>query len=206
MGGGGGLLGAMRITGGAARGLVLRVPQGLGVRPATDKLRQAVFNSLGAAVAGARVLDLFAGAGGYGLEALSRGAAEVVLVEAQPRVARALAENLAVLRRALGRPEAGRVATADAYTWSLAGTAAFDLLFADPPYAHWPARGQTLLRLADGWLGGGGMMVLEHPGACEPSWPGWETRRRWAGGRADPAATILARAAAAPPEAQLPQG
>ena len=71
----------MRITGGLARSIPLILPKGDAVRPATDALRQAVFSSLAARVAGARFLDLFAGSGAYGLEALSRGASSGVFVE-----------------------------------------------------------------------------------------------------------------------------
>ena len=77
----------MRISGGLARGIPLLAPRGDAVRPATDSLRQAVFSSLGERVAGARFLDLFAGTGAYGLEAISRGAAGGVFVEKDARAA-----------------------------------------------------------------------------------------------------------------------
>ena len=77
----------MRISGGGARGIPLVVPKGDAVRPATDGMRQSVFSSLGARVSGARFLDLFAGSGAYGLEALSRGAAAGVFVEQNGKAA-----------------------------------------------------------------------------------------------------------------------
>lgn len=104
----------MRITGGLARGIVLRVPGGDQVRPATDAMRQAVFSSLGARVAGATFLDLFAGAGGYGLEALSRGAASGVFIEKNAAAAACLRQNLAAVRKSLGSapPPGGQVVRA----------------------------------------------------------------------------------------------
>src|SRR5258708_32993696 len=77
----------MRISGGIARGITLATPKGDATRPATDGMRQAVFSSLGASVVGARFLDLFAGSGAYGLEALSPGAASGVFVEQSPKAA-----------------------------------------------------------------------------------------------------------------------
>src|SRR5471030_2715621 len=95
----------MRISGGAARGITLVAPKGDAVRPATDGLRQAVFSSLGARVAGARFLDLFAGSGAYGLEALSRGATGGVFVESNHRAVGCLRKNLSAVCKSLGRDE-----------------------------------------------------------------------------------------------------
>ena len=83
----------MRITGGKAARRILKVPKGLGVRPTPDLVKQAVFNSLGCRVAGARVLELFAGTGALSLECLSRGAASAVCVEKSPRHAETLRQN-----------------------------------------------------------------------------------------------------------------
>src|SRR5690242_14529688 len=93
----------MRISGGAARGVPLLVPKGDAVRPATDGMRQAVFSSLGARVAGARFLDLFAGSGAYGLEALSRGAAGGVFVEQNAKAAACVKKNIETVCKSLGR-------------------------------------------------------------------------------------------------------
>ncbi|HTB63133.1 MAG TPA: RsmD family RNA methyltransferase, partial [Opitutales bacterium] len=92
----------MRITGGRARGIVLKIPQRGELRPATDYLRQAVFSSLGPRVVGARVLDLFAGTGAYGLEALSRGAAHVTWVDANGSAITAIRANLAAVAKSMG--------------------------------------------------------------------------------------------------------
>ena len=97
----------MRIIGGADRGRRLRAPRGLRTRPTADRMRVTLFDILGPSVAGARVLDLFAGTGAVGLEALSRGAARAVFVERDPAALRALRGNLAAL--GLGRQRgAGR--------------------------------------------------------------------------------------------------
>src|SRR6187401_769321 len=93
----------MRISGGAARGIPLVVPKGDAVRPATDGMRQAVFSSLGERVVGARFLDLFAGSGAYGLEALSRGAAAGVFVEQNAKAAHCLRQNITAVCKSLGR-------------------------------------------------------------------------------------------------------
>jgi 16S rRNA (guanine966-N2)-methyltransferase len=92
----------MRVIGGHDRGRRLRAPRGLATRPTADRVRVTLFDVLGPAVAGARVLDLFAGTGAVGIEALSRGAARVVLVERDQSALRALRANLA----ALGAPRA----------------------------------------------------------------------------------------------------
>lgn len=86
---------AVRIIGGLAAGRLLKVPEGLGVRPTPDKVKLAVFNSLGAFLDGARVLDLFAGSGALGLECLSRGAREMVSIEKSEKHARFFRQNLA---------------------------------------------------------------------------------------------------------------
>src|SRR5438876_7270146 len=85
----------MRIIGGTAAGLLIKVPKGYDVRPTPDLVRQAIFNSLGARVVGARVLDLFSGSGALGLECLSRGAASVLSVEHSSRHAAMIRHNLA---------------------------------------------------------------------------------------------------------------
>src|SRR5438132_7599808 len=93
----------MRISGGAARGIPLVVPRGDAVRPATDGMRQAVFSSLGERVVGARFLDLFAGSGAYGLEALSRGAAGGTFVEQNAKAAACIRQNITAVGKSLAR-------------------------------------------------------------------------------------------------------
>jgi 16S rRNA (guanine966-N2)-methyltransferase len=118
----------MRVIAGEARGLPLSAPSPA-IRPTMDRVREAIFSSLGDAVPGARVLDLFAGSGALGIEALSRGAASAVFVDANPRCAACVRENL---RRA--RFEAS-VQVMDAFKFlELYAESDFDLIFADPPY------------------------------------------------------------------------
>ena len=93
----------MRISGGAARGIPLMVPKGDAVRPATDGMRQAVFSSLGGRVVDAQFLDLFAGSGAYGLEALSRGAAGGIFVEQNGKTVECLRRNIAAVCKSLRR-------------------------------------------------------------------------------------------------------
>src|ERR1035437_9316558 len=129
----------MRISGGQARGIPLIVPKGDAVRPATDGMRQAAFSSLGGYVTGARFLDLFAGSGAYGLEALSRGAAGGgggggCCAKKPAGGPPCLRRNLAAVCKSLGRDPAGvEVWQADALTMAPTDPLP-DLVFIDPPY------------------------------------------------------------------------
>jgi 16S rRNA (guanine966-N2)-methyltransferase len=126
----------MRITGGSAARRILKVPKGLEVRPTPDLVKQAVFNSLGTRVAGARVLELFAGTGALSLECLSRGAASALCVEKSSRHASVLRENF----QAAGfSPDALQVRVQDVFAalGQLAeADACFELVLADPPYGE----------------------------------------------------------------------
>ncbi|MGH8080513.1 MAG: 16S rRNA (guanine(966)-N(2))-methyltransferase RsmD [Lysobacter sp.] len=150
--------GKVRIIGGRWRGTRLNVRDAPGLRPTSDRVRETLFNWLLSALPGARVLDLFAGSGALGMEALSRGAASAVLVERDP----ALAAELRALAERLEGGEAAQVVQGDALAWLGAQPAAgadapgFDLAFVDPPFAAglwdavWPA---LLPRLApSAWL------------------------------------------------------
>lgn len=141
----------MRITGGEFASRRLRVPASA-VRPTAERVREALFSMLAHrdVLAGARVLDLFAGSGALGLEALSRGAASALFVESSRRVARTLAGNVA----ALGVERRARIVVRDAVSalQALAAEGArFDLCFLDPPYATGHAA-QSLALLAEGGL------------------------------------------------------
>ena len=132
----------MRITGGIHRGRILKVPDGLEVRPTQDRVREALFNILMHDIAGARFLDVFAGSGAVGLEAMSRGAASVTFVERSPRHIAYIKSNAAMLKLA---PE---IIQADAYQY-LAGFSGspFDIVYADPPYALGEEQGfETVLK------------------------------------------------------------
>lgn len=117
----------MRVITGSARGRKLLEPEGMAIRPTTDMVKEAVFNILQFELEGARVLDLFAGTGQLGIEALSRGAAEAVFVDSSAAAARLVKENLA----ACGFE--GRVAQGDALSM-LPHLGRFDVVFLDPPY------------------------------------------------------------------------
>lgn len=128
----------MRVVAGTARGRKLEVPPGDHTRPTADRVREAIFNSLYSlgAVEGARVLDLFAGSGALGIEALSRGAASATFVENDRAALVALRRNL----DALGLTDDARVVPGDGTTF-LASATDFDLILLDPPYefAGWEA-------------------------------------------------------------------
>jgi len=122
--------GHVRIIAGHLRGSHLPVPAVPGLRPSTDRLRETLFNWLQGEVAGCRALDLFAGSGALGLEAASRGAAEVVLVEREPILVRSLEESLRRLKVTVARVE-----QADALAWlARSPKPRFDLVFIDPPF------------------------------------------------------------------------
>ena len=124
--------GSVRIIGGRWRGTRLPVADSPGLRPSTDRVRETLFNWLQQALSGARVLDLFAGTGVLGLEAVSRGAASAQLVEAEPQLARALE---AVVAR-LGATGEVAIHRGDALAWLRAQPAlVFDIAFVDPPFA-----------------------------------------------------------------------
>jgi 16S rRNA (guanine966-N2)-methyltransferase len=160
-----------RLIAGAAGGRRLKVPPA-GVRPTGDRAREGLFNSLGSLLDldGARVLDLYAGSGALGLEALSRGAAEVVLVESGPRVLPVLRANLAAVGLPGARVVAGSVPTVVAGP----APAAFDLVLADPPYAVPVADVLGVLGslAAGGWCAPDAVVVVERSSREEPwEWP-----------------------------------
>jgi 16S rRNA (guanine966-N2)-methyltransferase len=119
----------MRVIAGSAGGVRLAVPK-RGVRPTMDRVKAAIFSSLGEAIIGARVLDLFAGSGALGIEALSRGAASAIFVEDDRQSAKAIEENLAKTNLQ------GRVRDQDVFDFLRQQSNAdrFQIIFADPPY------------------------------------------------------------------------
>ena len=169
----------MRVSGGTISRREIRVPAG--IRPTQDKVRAALFNSLGEAVVGARVLELFAGSGALGIEAWSRGASLVCWVEADRRVASVLKENVQSLCRD-GAPT--EIRQLDAMLFLRKGWTGqpFDIILADPPYdrdgrSRW--LDHVLLALEEGgMLAAGGLLVFEQ-GASEnvPARAGWELLR-----------------------------
>jgi 16S rRNA (guanine966-N2)-methyltransferase len=152
----------MRIIAGLAKGMTLAVPRS-GVRPTADRIREAIFSSLGARAVGARVLDLFAGTGAIGLEAASRGAAAVTFVENARGALESLEGNVETFKRNREVSCSISIVRGDAerQLGKLAGAGeSFSLIFADPPYG---AAAQELLLNASlpGLLSVGGALVLE---------------------------------------------
>jgi 16S rRNA (guanine966-N2)-methyltransferase len=158
----------MRIIAGERKGHTIFAPRGLETRPTSDRVRENVFNIVAPWVEGARVLDLYAGSGSMGLEALSRGAASAVFVEAEPQAIRAIERNLDKLRLT-----GARVARLDAIT-GLAQEAAsgrkYDLVLADPPYSMTDY--DALARYLPLVLSEDGLVVLESSAKTEPELAG----------------------------------
>jgi 16S rRNA (guanine966-N2)-methyltransferase len=154
----------MRIVGGAQRGLVLAGPgaRAANLRPTADRVRESLFNLLahgpyGDPVPGARVLDLFAGTGALGLEALSRGAEAAVFVDDGPVALDLLRDNIARMRAG----ERVQVLARDATRLGANPGAAFGLVFLDPPYGRGLGAKALAAAGAGGWLAPGALVVLE---------------------------------------------
>lgn len=126
----------MRVIGGKAGGRILKVPKGLEVRPTPDLVKQAVFNSLGDRVIGARVLELFGGSGALSLESLSRGAASAVCVELSPKHARHIRDNMEATGVEPGRFQIIVDDALKILNQLAARGEKFDLIMADPPYGE----------------------------------------------------------------------
>jgi 16S rRNA (guanine966-N2)-methyltransferase len=149
-----------RIIGGSARGRRLSVPAGQDTRPTAARAREALFSTLAGLtdLAGARFLDLYAGSGAVGLEALSRGASEVVLVECDPAAAQAVGDNIAAVAASGARVAQRRV---ERFLQDRPGEA-FDVVFADPPYGFPDAALRDCMdRVARAWTGPGAVLVVE---------------------------------------------
>lgn len=146
----------LRIVGGRHRGRKLVFPSGIDIRPTPDRVRETLFNWLQPRIDGARVLDLFAGSGALGLEALSRGASHATFVERDRRAGAAI-ESLA----REWQESAARVVNGDALDWLARGAdAAYDIVFLDPPYDAELA-GPAAAALASGWLAPDARVYLE---------------------------------------------
>jgi len=144
---------SIRVIAGSLKGRRLAGPDWPGLRPTSDRLRESLFNVLAGTVAGARVLDGFAGTGAVGIEALSRGAAHITFVEQDPRALDLIGENLT----RCGVTGGYTVLRADMATAWL--PAVFDLVFLDPPYAMAP---DEAVGAAASAMAPGGRLVIEH--------------------------------------------
>lgn len=161
-----------RIVAGAARGRRLRVPRGGAIRPTTDRVREALFSSVESAVgafAGLRVLDMYAGSGALGLEAISRGAGYALLVESDPAAVRAIRDNVAATGLQHVEVRAGAVER----VLTTRPDAPFHLALADPPYAMGTEELTRVLGLLTiVWLEVDALVVVERPRrAAAVVWP-----------------------------------
>jgi 16S rRNA (guanine966-N2)-methyltransferase len=148
----------VRIIGGGWRGRRVSFPDIPGLRPTPDRVRETLFNWLQHDIAGARCLDLFAGSGVLGLEALSRGARELVFVEQAVAASRALQEQLT----RLGGAAKGRVVEMGAARFLRSSPQAFDVVFLDPPFGRDALAEYVPMLDAGQWLKPGGLVYLEN--------------------------------------------
>jgi len=157
--------GKLRIIGGSLRGSKIEIPDVPGLRPTPDRVRETLFNWLTPVIPGARCLDLFAGTGALGIEALSRGAAAVDFVETDAQLAQLLRANLLRLK------QAAQVQRADAGRFLAESNAAYDIVFLDPPFAArlWTPIAQALLEHER--IAAGGWLYVEAPADDVPELP-----------------------------------
>lgn len=150
----------MRVITGLYRGRTIKTVEGYSVRPATDRVRQTIFNMLANRMQweGTGVLDLFAGSGSLGLEALSRGAASAVFVEERPEAAAAIERTI----REFGCTSSALVVCADAMTFLEEDSGSYDLIFADPPYAFAKTANIPQILFSRGMIKPGGYLLVEH--------------------------------------------
>jgi 16S rRNA (guanine966-N2)-methyltransferase len=157
----------VRIIAGSRKGHTIRAPRGRQTRPTSDRVRENVFNIVAPWVEGAEVLDLFAGSGAMGLEALSRGGARAVFMEADVHACRAINDNLDRLRLT-----GAEVLCQDVARFLTAETRRFDLVFCDPPYDEWASVQPILARHLPRLLAEDGLLVLESSSRdAEPELP-----------------------------------
>lgn len=186
----------MRITGGLARGIKLKTPAGGKVRPATDAMRESVLSSIGALINNAHVLDLFAGTGAYGLEALSRGAKHCSFIEKDKNALHCLQANASAVNKSAGNTLNFTIRKGDALGTSLSGSLRYDIVFVDPPYALWQDKSEAILQLAHDRLSESqnARLIAEAPGGWQPpDVGGLAFIKRLGKGKEQPAAFIFSR-------------
>jgi 16S rRNA (guanine(966)-N(2))-methyltransferase RsmD len=156
----------VRVIGGIAKGTQLQAVPGKGTRPISDRVKEAVFNILGPEIEGARVLDLFAGTGSVGIEALSRGADQAVFVEKHPKAVATIRANL--LRTRL--QASARIVQSDVFRFLDGESEPFDLIYVAPPqYQGLWSKTLASLDTLPGWLEADGMVIVQiFPKELEP--------------------------------------
>ncbi|MCB1120692.1 MAG: 16S rRNA (guanine(966)-N(2))-methyltransferase RsmD [Verrucomicrobiae bacterium] len=170
----------MRITGGKARGILLKSPPGQLTRPASDAIRESLFSSLANQMEGCRFVDLFAGTGSYGLEAFSRGATSGTFVELSQAALNCIHENLdRVAKSAQTDSMNFKAVRGDALQFRPTDSVGVDFVFADPPYSVIPDIADQLFQSAGALLSASGFLVLEHPADFEFDPSGWRLIRRF---------------------------
>lgn len=163
----------LRIIGGRWRGVPIKFPAVDDIRPSPDRVRETLFNWLQQQIVGARCLDLFAGSGALGIEALSRGAAHVTFVDAEPQIAKHLKQTL----QRLNAPDQ-TILTMDAMKFLKGSPQPFDVIFLDPPYAS-DLLERACAQIANGWIASKGWIYLESLAdrAVPPLPTGWSMHR-----------------------------
>lgn len=164
----------LRIIGGRYRGHRLQFIPGEGLRPTADRVRETVFNWLQGELPRCRVLDLFAGSGAMGLEALSRGAAEVVFVERDRNTAQQLRHNLAKLP---GADTHSQVFGMPAHRWLQRPASLFDVVFLDPPFNDHLLANICVQLESSGFLQDDAWIYVEQ--AAQEAWPTWPENWHW---------------------------
>ena len=149
----------MRVITGSARGMTLRTLEGETTRPTTEKVKEAVFSAIQFEIEGRRVLDLFAGSGQMGIEALSRGARSAVFVDSDKRAIQIIRENVAKT----GFGEQSRIVQIDSLAFLNMNVAKFDIVFLDPPYSTGLL--EKALEEVSPFVAEGGTVICEHPAA-----------------------------------------
>ena len=149
----------MRVITGSARGMALKAPKGMDTRPTMDQVKEGIFSAIQFEVEGRRVLDLFAGSGQMGIEALSRGAKSAVFVDMREDACKVVRENLAKTRL----EQNARVVRADYLSYLSSARETFDLIFLDPPYAE-VCLDNSLKRISEiDILSDSGIIITERP-------------------------------------------
>ena len=185
----------MRITGGRAGGIPLKAPKGKRTRPATDRLRESVFSSLGASIEGCKVADLFAGTGSYGLEALSRGATSSTFFESDYAALTCLRQNVqATMRSCNLDTDVAKIVARDVFALD-SNMPSYDLIFLDPPYDTITENLHYIFEKVINPIAlAKARAIVELPGNLEPKVKGWKILRRIGkAGKDKPTALIYER-------------